>query len=373
MVQQPDLAITKTDGQTQAQPGDTLRYTLTIRNTGPVAATGVVPSDTLPADLMPQGGGWTPAGGNRYTQLIGTVGPGTAVTRTMTILLPNPLPTSLRAAILNRASVGDDGRAGPDPTPHNNSSSDQDAPVVGQLGDYVWLDTRRRWPAGRNRARAARRCRAAHRPGQRASDRHGDDRRGWCLCVRRPANGPVPGPAQPATTQSGPYQGYRLTTDPQPLGAISASAPSDLTLDFGLTNQSTTVVALAYFVVERTGSQPVLRWGTLAERDTAFFRVVRATTPDRAKAVSVGSPPSIGSQGGDYRLPDPNAPQSGPAYYRLIEVEHDGDQTVYGPASAGVQSSGRRISSAAAAAVTPARLKAAASCFTAPSQLQELD
>jgi hypothetical protein len=147
----------------------------------------------------------------------------------------------------------------------------------------------------------------------------------------------------PATTQSGPYQGYRLTTDPQPIGAISPSAPSNLTLDFGLTNQSTTAVVLAYFFVERTSPLPVVRWGTLAERDTAFFHVMRATIPDRSKALTVGTLPSIGSQGGDYRLPDPNAPQSGPVYYWLIEVEYDGEETGYGPAANGVQSARRQV------------------------------
>lgn len=34
LVAAPDLVVTKTDGQTSATPGDTLTYTLTIRNAG---------------------------------------------------------------------------------------------------------------------------------------------------------------------------------------------------------------------------------------------------------------------------------------------------------------------------------------------------
>ncbi|MCW5851456.1 MAG: DUF11 domain-containing protein, partial [Anaerolineae bacterium] len=51
----PVITATKVDrvvvGGSEANPGDTLRYTVTISNTGDSAATGVAFSDILPASL----------------------------------------------------------------------------------------------------------------------------------------------------------------------------------------------------------------------------------------------------------------------------------------------------------------------------------
>jgi uncharacterized repeat protein (TIGR01451 family) len=51
IVQAPVITLGKTDGQTTAQAGDTLIYTLHITNSGSVAATGVVVTDVLPSDV----------------------------------------------------------------------------------------------------------------------------------------------------------------------------------------------------------------------------------------------------------------------------------------------------------------------------------
>ena len=48
---QVDLAITKTDGQTTAVPGQALTYTIVVSNTGPSAVTGATVADTFPATL----------------------------------------------------------------------------------------------------------------------------------------------------------------------------------------------------------------------------------------------------------------------------------------------------------------------------------
>src|SRR5205085_12674924 len=116
----PDLSIAKTDGVTQAQPGDTLTYTLTIRNSGPVSATGVVITETPPAPILDPV--WTPTGTGSYTLSLGTVGPGAVLTRTVTIRLPNPLLPPLQTQIVNTARVG--ASCCTDPTPGDTSTTD---------------------------------------------------------------------------------------------------------------------------------------------------------------------------------------------------------------------------------------------------------
>ncbi len=53
-VPQPVLSITKTDGRTTAQPGETLTYTITIQNSSPAAASGVTVTDALPSQVTYQ-------------------------------------------------------------------------------------------------------------------------------------------------------------------------------------------------------------------------------------------------------------------------------------------------------------------------------
>ncbi len=49
---QVDLSVTKTDGVTATQPGQTLTYTIVVSNTGPATATGAILTDTFPAALQ---------------------------------------------------------------------------------------------------------------------------------------------------------------------------------------------------------------------------------------------------------------------------------------------------------------------------------
>ena len=52
-----DLAITKTDGQLSAVPGNPISYTITVTNLGPTPVSGATVTDTLPAPLV--GASWT--------------------------------------------------------------------------------------------------------------------------------------------------------------------------------------------------------------------------------------------------------------------------------------------------------------------------
>lgn len=122
----PDLAITKVDGLTSVIPGQTVTYTLTITQTAGEAATGVVVTDTLPANttFVSASGGGTFANGV-VTFNVGTVGVGQSVTRTVTLQVNNPIPAGV-STIVNTATVTDDGALGADPTPGDNTATATD-------------------------------------------------------------------------------------------------------------------------------------------------------------------------------------------------------------------------------------------------------
>jgi uncharacterized repeat protein (TIGR01451 family) len=59
-IQAPAIALSKTDGQETAEPGDALTYTLRITNSGSITATGLIITDVLPADVNYTSGTATP-------------------------------------------------------------------------------------------------------------------------------------------------------------------------------------------------------------------------------------------------------------------------------------------------------------------------
>src|SRR5262245_48332752 len=135
LIAAPDLVITKDDGVDTAQPGQTLTYTLTIRNVGNQNATGVTVTDTIPAnttfDSASDGGTEGPTGVVTFN--IGDLAAGATVTRTVTVVVANPLPAG--TVITNTATVADNGANGPDPTPGNNTDTDTDS--TGGAADLV--------------------------------------------------------------------------------------------------------------------------------------------------------------------------------------------------------------------------------------------
>ena len=124
----PEISITKTDGITNLDPGQTNLYTLTISNNGNQDATGVVITDTLPSTLtvgtISDSGIFT---NPTITWPTITLAAGQSVTRTVnvTVNVPAQVPAGLET-ITNLATANDDGTNGADPIPSNNSTSDID-------------------------------------------------------------------------------------------------------------------------------------------------------------------------------------------------------------------------------------------------------
>ncbi len=123
---QPDLVIVKTAGSAMVLPGNTLVYTLTYSNVGNQNATGVVITETVPANttFLPASStaGWVLAG-NSATFTVGalTVGaPAQSVTFVVQVAATIPAGTT---TIDNTATIDDDHTNGNDPTPPNNTST----------------------------------------------------------------------------------------------------------------------------------------------------------------------------------------------------------------------------------------------------------
>jgi uncharacterized repeat protein (TIGR01451 family) len=112
-----DLSVTKVGSPVTLNPGDALTYTLTIGNAGPLTATGVTVTDSLPATVVlltaaaSQG---TCSGTTTVVCSLGSLVPSGSATVTLMVR------TGPVGPLFNTASVrGNE----PDPDPSNDTSS----------------------------------------------------------------------------------------------------------------------------------------------------------------------------------------------------------------------------------------------------------
>lgn len=122
-----DLAITKTDGQTNALPGQVITYTIVVSSSGPSTAVGATVADLFPPELtgvtytsIPAGGatGNTAVGSGNINDVV-TLPPGSSITYTAT----GTLSPSATGTLSNTATVTAPGGLN-DPDPANNSATD---------------------------------------------------------------------------------------------------------------------------------------------------------------------------------------------------------------------------------------------------------
>jgi uncharacterized repeat protein (TIGR01451 family) len=127
----PDVSITKSDGGASAAPGGTIAYALGFSNVGNQGATGVVLTETVPANTTFNAGastaGWSCVPDNNPGSVcslaVGALISGGSGSATFAVTVVSPAPAGL-AQVSNTASVADDGTNGADPNPGNNSASD---------------------------------------------------------------------------------------------------------------------------------------------------------------------------------------------------------------------------------------------------------
>ncbi|HMV84203.1 MAG TPA: putative Ig domain-containing protein [Blastocatellia bacterium] len=130
---QPDLSLLKSDNVTTVVLGNTSVYQLVYSNVGNQGATGVVLTETVPANTTFNPGastaGWgcTPNNnaGSTCTLAIGSLASGATSSVNFAVTVANTVPQGV-TQISNTASIADDGTNGADPTPINNSSTDID-------------------------------------------------------------------------------------------------------------------------------------------------------------------------------------------------------------------------------------------------------
>ena len=111
-------------------------YTLTYTNTGTQGATGVMITETVPAntsfDVFSSTPGWvcTPNddAGSTCTFVVGKLPAGASGSATFVVVVVSPVPAGA-AQIDNSATIADDGSNGPDGTPADNTSSDN-TPII---------------------------------------------------------------------------------------------------------------------------------------------------------------------------------------------------------------------------------------------------
>jgi uncharacterized repeat protein (TIGR01451 family) len=139
-----DLAITKTDGVANVNPGGTTTYTIVVTNAGPAAADGAVFTDPAVANLSvtgvtcgaPSGGAACPAAANTTVALMQGVGiviptlpPGGSAAFTVNATIAG----NATGTIANTANVATPSGV-TDPNLNNNSATDTDTVVtVGNL------------------------------------------------------------------------------------------------------------------------------------------------------------------------------------------------------------------------------------------------
>ena len=110
--QAADISVTKTASSAAINYGELVTFTITYRNDGPQAATGIRITDTLPAELLyvrssssPNREPPTAAGGNQYVWSIGTVAAGASGTITLVARADHSLSWPVPLLVANAAEI----------------------------------------------------------------------------------------------------------------------------------------------------------------------------------------------------------------------------------------------------------------------------
>jgi uncharacterized repeat protein (TIGR01451 family) len=149
----PTVSIDKTVNATTVIPGDTVIYTITVTNTGPIAANGTLVTDPIPNGITAQtwacaasGGAVcpTPSGSGALSQTLATFPPGSSVVYTVTATVSLTPPTNINNTA---TATPPNGACSPTNTPAPCSDT-ASLPPVPQIGLSKTADTSTVTPGG---------------------------------------------------------------------------------------------------------------------------------------------------------------------------------------------------------------------------------
>ena len=139
----PDLNVRKSDGNMTAVPSGSVLYTLDYRNAGDQDASGVILDESLPVgtqfDVANSTPGWAHLGGGQYRFVVGYVAAGTSGQVQFGVQQIDIVAAGL--LLTNTATITDDGSGGVDPTPGDNTSTEQTPVTGGSISGYSFVDT----------------------------------------------------------------------------------------------------------------------------------------------------------------------------------------------------------------------------------------
>jgi uncharacterized repeat protein (TIGR01451 family) len=327
-VLQPDLRVVKDDGLTEVQPGDVVTYTITVENVGRAEARGVILTEYAPVEALVLSADWNDQGDGVWAQVVGTLAPGAR--RTVPFVVRVPVPY-LAPTLRNVVRTTDDGSTGTPITPSDDEDDDEDQVISGTVGDRIWFDTDEDGVQDPGEVGVEGGLVQLLDPNTLdviAETVSGPDGAYQFTGLRM---GDYAVQIAPSALQSGPYAGYRITSDPLPTTALTPAERIDLRLDIGIFNPESTDVTMASMGARFTALTTVqLRWQTVAESNNAGFRILRGITPDVNETEQLGYVRSQGSAGGVYTFTDPLVPTER-VYYWIVAVEFDGTTDTYGP------------------------------------------
>lgn len=362
----PDLALTKSDGGASAEPGGLIRFVLSYTNTGGIDVTGVTLRETVPLHTsfdasLAENAGWSCApdasAGSECVYTVGDLPAGESGTVNFVVRVNNPLPAGV-SEVVNAARISDDGARGPDRDSSDNAASDStpvsaapDLQLIKSTGGSVPvpgrpLPYRLEYRNAGNQGATGVVIRETV-PDHTTFSAAGSTA-GWNCRDGAPAGstclfnvGSVP------AGTGGDVTFAVVVDDPMPPGVtviVNAASISDDGAngsDPTPDNNSATVnspfsptaITLLHFSATRADEGVVVRWSTGIEMNTARFRIYRSETLARAEAIQIAEEVSRGSAttGESYRIVDTTAEAGRNYWYWLVEVEADGNETVYGP------------------------------------------
>jgi uncharacterized repeat protein (TIGR01451 family) len=125
----PDLVVTASDGVPSVAPGGGVTYSVGYRNVGNQVAENVVLTEHLPPgttfDALNSDPAWIHQGSGIYTLAIGSLSTSSASSAPFAVTVDSPAAAG-REQITNVVDIADDAANGPDPTPADNSATDND-------------------------------------------------------------------------------------------------------------------------------------------------------------------------------------------------------------------------------------------------------